>query len=145
MCTNAFWWCVSVIEEGKRRKEVRAFNHGTAGLLALRQWLLEEHCTHIGMERTGVYWMPVYRRLEGFFELVVANAQHIKAVPERKTDVKDAKWIADLLQQRLQRVRRLQTIPEWEKHYERRVGIVRNALPNNDNNILTNNKSCAKI
>ena len=50
------------------------------------------------MESTGVYWMQVYRRLEGFFELVVANAQHIKAVPGRKTDVQDAEWIASLLQ-----------------------------------------------
>lgn len=90
--------CVSVIEGGKRRKEIRTFNHDTAGLLALRAWLLEEHCTHVGMESTSVYWMPVYRRLEGFFELVVVNAQHIKAVPGRKTDVKDAEWIADLLQ-----------------------------------------------
>ena len=90
--------CVSVIEGGKRQKEIRTFNHDTAGLLALRAWLLEQRCTHVGMESTGVYWMPVYRRLEGFFELVVANAQHIKGVPGRKTDVKDAEWIADLLQ-----------------------------------------------
>jgi transposase len=67
-------------------------------LLTLRAWLLEKGCTHVGMESTGVYWMQVYRRLEGFFELVVANAQHIKAVPGRKTDVQDAEWIADLLQ-----------------------------------------------
>ncbi len=90
--------CLSIIEAGQRRKEIRTFRHETADLLALRAWLLQEQCSHVGMESTGVYWMPVYRRLEGFFEVVVANAQHIKAVPGRKTDVQDAEWIADLLQ-----------------------------------------------
>ena len=90
--------CLSLIEAGVRRKEIRTFRNETADLLALRAWLLQEQCSHVGMESTGVYWMPVYRRLEGFFELVVANAQHMKAVTGRKTDVQDAEWIADLLQ-----------------------------------------------
>ena len=90
--------CLSIVETGQRRKEIRTFRHETADLLALRAWLLQEGCSHVAMESTGVYWMPVYRRLEGFFELVVANAQHIKTVPGRKTDVQDAEWIADLLQ-----------------------------------------------
>ncbi len=90
--------CLIIIEAGVRRKEIRTFRNETADLLALRAWLLQEGCTHVGMESTGVYWLPVYRRLEGFFELVVANAQHIKAVPGRKTDVRDAEWIADLVQ-----------------------------------------------
>jgi transposase len=90
--------CLSSIEAGQRRKEIRTFRNETPDLLALRGWLLQEGCTHVGMESTGVYWMPVYRRLEGFFEVVVANAQHLKAVPGRKTDVQDAEWIADLLQ-----------------------------------------------
>ncbi len=90
--------CLSIIEAGHRRKEIRTFRNETADLLALRAWLLQEKCSHVGMESTGVYWLPVYRRLEGFFELVVANAHHIKAVPGRKTDVQDAEWIADLLQ-----------------------------------------------
>jgi transposase len=90
--------CLSIIEAGKRRKEIRTFRNETADLLALRAWLLQEGCTHIGMESTGVYWLAAYRRLEGFFELIVANAQHIKRVPGRKTDVQDAEWIADLLQ-----------------------------------------------
>ncbi len=58
---------------------------------------MKAHGSYPG-ESTGVYWLHVYRRLEGFFELVVANAQHIKAVPGRKTDVQDAEWIADVLQ-----------------------------------------------
>ena len=90
--------CLIRIEAGQQHKEVRTFRNETAELLALRAWLLQEGCTHVGMESTGVYWMSVYRRLEGFFELVVANAQHIKGVPGRKTDVQDAEWIADLLQ-----------------------------------------------
>lgn len=90
--------CLSIVETGQRRKEIRTFRHETADLLALRAWLLQEGCSHVAMESTGVYWMPVYRRLEGFFELVVANAQHIKTVPGRKTDVQDAEWIADWLQ-----------------------------------------------
>jgi transposase len=76
--------CLIILEAGQRRKEIRTFRTETADLLALRAWLLQEGCTHVGMESTGVYWMPVYRRLEGFFELIVANAQHIKGVPGRK-------------------------------------------------------------
>jgi transposase len=90
--------CLIIIEGEQRRKEIRTFRNETADLLALRAWLLQEGCSHVGMESTGVYWLPVYRRLEGFFELVVGNAHHIKAVPGRKTDVQDAEWIADLLQ-----------------------------------------------
>jgi transposase len=90
--------CLSRIEAGQRRKEIRTFRNETADLLARLAWLLQEKCSHVGMESTGVYWVQVYRRLEGFFEVVVANAQPIKAVPGRKTDVQDAEWIADLLQ-----------------------------------------------
>lgn len=90
--------CLSIIEAGQRRREIRTFGCTTGELLALRNWLLESGCTHVAMESTGIYWRPVYQRLLGFFELVVANAQHLKAVPGRKTDVKDAQWIADLLQ-----------------------------------------------
>jgi len=90
--------CLSYIEGGQRRKETRSFRNETADLLTLHAWLVQEQCSAVGMESTGVYWMPVYRRLERFFELIVANAQHMKAVPGRKTDVQDADWIADLLQ-----------------------------------------------
>ena len=66
-------------------------------LLSLREWLLSEGCTQVALESTGVYWKPVYAILAGAFQIVVANAQHLKKVPGRKTDVKDAEWIADLL------------------------------------------------
>ena len=82
---------------GKVRKEIRSFATTTAGLLQLRDWLAQEGCSHVGMESTGVYWRPVYALLEDDFTLVVGNAQRIKNVPGRKTDVKDCEWIADLL------------------------------------------------
>jgi transposase len=81
----------------RARKEVRTFRSVTSELLALRDWLRAEGCTHVAMESTGVYWKPVYAILEDDFEMVVGNAHHIKNVPGRKTDVKDAEWIADLL------------------------------------------------
>jgi transposase len=86
-----------VLKSGKVQKQVRTFGTTTRELLSLREWLLGEGCTHVAMESTGVYWKPVYAILEGALEIVVANAQHIKKVPGRKTDVKDAEWIADLL------------------------------------------------
>jgi transposase len=76
--------CFSQVEQGQRNKEVQRFRTVTGGLIALRNWLLERGCTHVAMESTGVYWRPVYDRLFGFFELTVANAQHMKAVPGRK-------------------------------------------------------------
>ena len=81
----------------KPRKEVRTFPTVMRDLVALRDWLQANGCTHVGMESTGVYWMPVFAVLEGDFELIVGNARHIKNVPGRKTDVKDAEWIADLV------------------------------------------------
>ena len=86
-----------VLKNGKVQKQVRTFGTTTRELVGLREWLLSEGCTHVAMESTGVYWKPVYGILEGAFEIVVANAQHVKKVPGRKTDVKDAEWIADLL------------------------------------------------
>jgi transposase len=79
------------------RKEIRSFGTMTADLLALSKWLRAEGCSHVAMESTGVYWVPVYGILEGDFKLVVGNATHIRNVPGRKTDVKDSEWIADLL------------------------------------------------
>src|SRR5207249_11744205 len=88
---------LTVLADGKVKKQIRAFGTTRRELLALSQWLQGEGCTHVAMESTGVYWKPVYAVLEGTFEPIVANAQHIKNVPGRKTDVKDAEWIADLL------------------------------------------------
>jgi transposase len=82
---------------GQRQKETRTYATMTASVLEMRDWLKEQGCTHIAMEATGVYWKPIYNLLESDFEVLVVNAHHIKAVPGRKTDVKDAEWIADLL------------------------------------------------
>jgi transposase len=84
-------------------KEVRTFRTMTAELLRLADWLQAAGCTHVAMESTGVYWRPVYNLLEGLFTLLVVNAQHIKAVPGRKTEVKDAEGIAELLRHGLLR------------------------------------------
>ena len=77
--------------------EVRTFATTTSALLELNEWLSAHAITHVAMEATGVYWKPVWHLLEGDFELILANAQHIRNVPGRKTDVSDAAWIADLL------------------------------------------------
>ena len=76
---------------------VRTFGSTTPELLALSDWLATHGCTHVAMESTGVYWKPVWHVLDGHFELVLANAMHIRNIPGRKSDVNDATWIADLL------------------------------------------------
>ncbi len=94
---NTVVGCVRLNVGGETRRECRTFATTTEGLLALRAWLEESRCTHVAMEATGVYWMPVWKILcGGEFELIVANAAHIKNVPGRKTDMNDAMWIADL-------------------------------------------------
>lgn len=96
--------CLMFFDEmGRRHKEIRTFGTMTQDILALSDWLTAARCTHVAMESTGVYWKPVYNLLEGSFEVLVVNAQHIKQVPGRKTDVQDAEWIADLLQHGLLR------------------------------------------
>jgi Transposase len=90
-------------DRGKKRKEKREFATMTRDLLALADWLQRCGVTHVAMESTGVYWKPVWNILEGQFEVLLVNAQHIKAVPGRKTDQNDAEWIADLLQHGLAR------------------------------------------
>jgi len=81
-----------------RESEVRTFKTVTRALLELYDWLSENKCAQVAMEATGVYWKPIYNILESGFHVMLVNAKHIKAVPGRKTDVKDAEWIAQLLQ-----------------------------------------------
>jgi transposase len=89
--------CVRIVAGGKVSRECRTFETTTAGLETLLAWLTQSGCTHVAMEATGVYWKPVWNILsDGKFELILANAAHIKNVPGRKTDVNDATWIADL-------------------------------------------------
>jgi transposase len=90
--------CVLITAPGRKvQKQVRTFPTTTVHLLALADWLTTLDIRHVAMESTGVYWRPVYNILEADCEIVLVNAQHIKAVPGRKTDVKDAEWLADLL------------------------------------------------
>jgi len=78
-------------------RETRTFSTMTDDLLKLNEWLMACEVTHVAMESTGVYWKPIYNLLEDNLTLILVNAQHIKALPGRKTDVQDAEWIADLL------------------------------------------------
>lgn len=83
--------------DGGVRRHIKTFGTTTKALQALRQWLVELGVSHAAMESTGVYWKPVYNILQEALEVWVVNAQHIKQVPGRKTDVKDAEWIATLM------------------------------------------------
>jgi len=90
--------CLRLVSDGKVTTEVRTFQTTTADLLRLSEWLAVNGCTHVAMEATGIYWKPVWHILDdGEFELVLANAAHVKNVPGRKTDVNDAMWLAELL------------------------------------------------
>ncbi len=110
---------------GTPAKEVRTFGTMTADLVALLGWLEAAGCTHVAMESTGVYWKPLYNLLEGQVEVLVVNAQHIKAVPGRKTDVKDAEWIATLLRHGLLRA---SFIPDRDQRELRELTRYRTAL-----------------
>jgi len=81
----------------KPTKAIRTFGTMADDILALSDWLAQAGCTHVALESTGVFWKPIYNLLEGSFELLLVNARHMKAVPGRKTNVKDAEWICDLL------------------------------------------------
>ncbi len=88
---------------GQVLKDIRTFSTMRADLERLREWLKAAGCTHVALESTGVSWRPIFQVLEGSMEVLVVNAQHLKAVPGRKTDMRDAEWIADLLQHGLLR------------------------------------------
>jgi transposase len=89
--------CARLVIEGQATHQVRTFGTSTRELREMADWLASVGCTHVAMESTGVYWKPVWHVLEGRFELVLANAMYIRNIPGRKSDVKDAVWIADLL------------------------------------------------
>jgi transposase len=89
--------CLLIFTARGVHKEIQTFSTMVSDLLRLRDWLKAQRCEAVAMEGTGVYWKCIWNVLEGELELLLCNAQHIKAVPGRKTDVKDAEWIADLL------------------------------------------------
>lgn len=119
--------CARVAGDGPVVQEVRTFETTTSGLLALADWLDSLGVEHVAMEATGVYWKPVWHVLESHFELVLANAAHVKNVPGRKTDVNDAMWLADLLAHGLIRasfvppvaVQELRTLTRTRKQFVR--------------------------
>jgi transposase len=102
--------CLSVTEQ--LSSETRTFGTTTQEILALSDWLSSQRVTHIAMESTGEFWKPIYNLLEGNFTVLVVNAQHIKNVPGRKTDVKDAEWIAQLLHHGLLRGSFIPPLPQ---------------------------------
>src|SRR6266498_3307262 len=89
--------CARHAEGPRVQRTLERFGTTTQELLRLADWLEQHGCTHVAMESSGVYWKPVWHVLEGRFELVLANAMHVKNIPGRKSDVKDAVWISDLL------------------------------------------------
>ena len=119
--------CARIASDGPPLQQVRTFAITTSGLLALADWLESFGVEHVGMEATGVYWKPVWHVLEGHFELILANAAHVKNVPGRKTDVNDAIWLADLLAHGLIRasfvpptaVQELRTLTRTRKQFVR--------------------------
>lgn len=100
--------------QGGWDKQTQTFGTMLADLLALKDWLSGAQITHVAMESTGVYWKPVFNILESAFEVWVVNAKHIKFVPGRKTDVKDAQWIAELLQHGLLKASFIPDAPQRE-------------------------------
>lgn len=120
----------------KPRKEIRTFGTSLPELEQLRHWLAANGCTVAAMESTGVYWKPVYAVLEGHCDLVVANAQHVKNVPGRKTDVRDCEWISDLVRHGLiaksfvppQPIRELRDLTRYRRKLVQVASAERNRL-----------------
>ena len=106
--------CLLICTAQGVQKEIQTFSTMLQDLYRLRDWLKAKQCQAVAMESTGVYWKPIWNVLEGELELLLCNAQHIKAVPGRKTDVKDAEWIADLLQHGLLRASFVPPRPQGE-------------------------------
>jgi transposase len=101
-------------ENGKVSKAFRTYATTTADLFDLLDWLLQRGWSHGALEGTGVYWQAVYNVFEGQMEVLVVNAQQIKAVPGRKTDTKDAEWRADLLRHGVRKASFLPSAPQRE-------------------------------
>jgi transposase len=104
--------CLTPGADGTPKREIRTFSTMTHDLLALADWLSSLGITHVAMEATGEFWKPIYTVLEATFTVLVVNAHHIKTVPGRKTDVKDAEWIADLLRHGLLKASFIPPLPQ---------------------------------
>jgi len=104
--------CLTPGADGIPQCEIRTFSSMTQDLLALSDWLSSRSITHVAMEATGEFWKPVHTILEATFTVLIVNAHHIKTVPGRKTDVKDAEWIAELLRHGLLRASFIPPLPQ---------------------------------
>jgi transposase len=117
-------------------KKVRTFSTMTAELLQLRDWLVAAHCTHVAIESTGVYWKPVFNILEDALTVILINPEHARALRGRKTDVKDAEWLADLLRHGLLKasfippaeIRELRELTRYRESLMREQGAVANRI-----------------
>ena len=121
-------------------KEIRVFGTFPDDLSQLREWLESEDCRHVAMESTGVYWQPIYEALEdacgGMMDIKVVNARHMKNVPGKKTDIKDAEWIANLLRSGLlagsfippQEVRELRQMTRYRKNIVQDINTQKNRI-----------------
>src|SRR5436189_1468235 len=120
--------CVRILDEtGRLQKQTLTFGTTTGELEIMATWFVALEITHVAMESTGVFWKPIYNILEGRFELLLCNAQHVKRVPGRKTDVKDSEWLAQLLQHGLLRgsfvpERPLRDLRDLTRHRAQLVG-----------------------
>jgi len=107
-------YCLRVDASGNLQRETRTYGTTTRELLSLCDWLAQNEVTQIAMESTGEYWKPVYNVLESSIEVMVVNSHHFKQVPGRKTDVKDAEWLADLLSYGLMRGNFIPPLPQQD-------------------------------
>ena len=89
--------CVMIGNGSKKQKEIRTFSTFTCHIEELAAWLKSLEIRHVAVESTGIYWKPIFNIFEGEFDVILVNAQHVKNVPGRKTDVKDSEWLCKLL------------------------------------------------
>lgn len=117
-------------------KKIRTFSTMTDELLQLRDWLVAAPCTHVAIESTGVYWKPVFNILEDALTVILINPEHAHALRGRKTDVKDAEWLADLLRHGLLKpsfipppvIRELRELTRYRESLVREQGAVANRI-----------------
>src|ERR1044071_6208702 len=121
---SACIWITS--DAGKAEKQMRQFGTTTPELQELVEWLRSFSVTHVAMESTGVYWRPIYEILEEAVTMVVVNAQHVHALPGRKTDAGDAEWLGDLLRHGL--LKPSYVPPRWQRELRELVRFRRNLV-----------------
>lgn len=129
--------CIMIGKGGKlTNKEIKTFSTMTEDIERLREWLKSERVTHVAIESTGIYWRPVFNILEEDFEIILANARHIKNVPGRKTDVKDSEWLCKLLRNGLIRgsfippkhIRQLRDLTRYRSKLNNNIASEKNRL-----------------